>query len=202
MVVWEKMKPYVRTELQHRFAWCMTGLAKEEDVLEERKRLKEEKVFLITSIRDIMTQEGVSVACAKWRDALCFIRFVLEQISVPALNTCAKMLREGNDRAKTLLLQALLDIHQSKPMRVNMKEPVELEPMKKIDETRRFSNKELRLTKESMGVLPTSSEYCGAIRKKLFSYVSGIVRMAYNPFIIEDIRDYFFDYEQAVLLRF
>ena len=26
--------------------------------------------------------------------------------------------------------------------------------------------------------------------------------MAYNPFINEDIRDYFFDYEQAVLLRF
>ena len=31
-----------------------------------------------------------------------------------------------------------------------MKEPEELEPMKKIDEIRRFSNKELRLTKESM----------------------------------------------------
>ena len=26
--------------------------------------------------------------------------------------------------------------------------------------------------------------------------------MAYNPFINEDIRDCFFDYEQAVLLRF
>ena len=34
---------------------------------------------------------------------------------------------------------------------MNLKEPVELEPMTKIDEIRRFSNKELRLTKESMG---------------------------------------------------
>ena len=92
--------------------------------------------------------------------------------------------------------------HQSKPMRVNMKEPVELEPMKKIDETRRFSYKELRLTKESMGALPKSSEYCGPIRKKSYSYVSGIIGMAYNPFLNEDIRDCFFDYEQAVLLRF
>ena len=40
---------------------------------------------------------------------------MLEQISVPALNTCAKMLREGSEPAKTLLLQALLDIHQIKP---------------------------------------------------------------------------------------
>ena len=83
-----------------------------------------------------------------------------------------------------------------------MKEPVELEPMKKIDEIRRFSNKELRLTKESMGVLPRSSEYSGPISKKSYSYVSGIIGMAYNPFLKEDIRDCFFDYEQAVLLRF
>ena len=83
-----------------------------------------------------------------------------------------------------------------------MKEPEELEPMRKIDEIRRFSNKELRLTKESMGALPKSSEYCGPIKKKSYSYVSGIIGIAYNPFLSEDICDCFFDYEQAVLLRF
>ena len=83
-----------------------------------------------------------------------------------------------------------------------MKEPVELETTKKIDEIRRFSNKELRLTKELMRAMPKSSEYFEPIRKKSYSYVSGIVGMAYNPFIDEDIRDCFFDYEQAVLLRF
>ena len=97
------------------------------------------------------------------------------------------MLREGDERAKALLLLALLDIYES---------------MKKIDELKRFSNKELRLTRESMGALPKSSEYCGPIRKKSYSYVSGITGMAYNPFINEDIRDCFFDDEHAVLRRF
>ena len=84
-----------------------------------------------------------------------------------------------------------------------MKEPVELEPMKKIDEIRRFSNKELRLTMEFMGALPKSSEYFGPIRKKSYSYVSyRSHRDSYNPFLNEDIRDCFFDYEQEVLLRF
>ena len=82
-------------------------------------------------MRDLITQEGAAVLCAKRRDALCFIRIMIEQISVPALNYCVKMLREGDERAKALLLLALLDIHQSKPMRVNMKEPVGLEPIKK-----------------------------------------------------------------------
>ena len=194
--------PCVRTELQLKFAWSMIGLTREEYDSEERKRSKEEKVFLMTSIRDLIIQEGMAVACAKRRDALCFIRFMIEQISVPALITCVKMLREGDERVRALLLLALLDIHQSKPMRVNMKEPVELEAMRKIDEISRFSNKELRLTKESMGALPKSNEYCGPIRKKSYSYVSGVIGIAYNPFLSEDIRDYFFDYGQSALLRF
>ena len=170
--------PYVRTDLQHRFAWCMTGLTMEEYDSDERKRSKEERVLLMTSLRDLMTQKGAAVACAKRRDALCFVRFMIEQISVPALNICAQKLREGSDRANALLLQALIDINQSKPMRVNMKEPVELEAMKKVDDIRRFSNKEVRLTKESMGALTKSSEYCGPIRKKSFAYVSGTLGMA------------------------
>ena len=87
--------PYVRTELQLRFAWCLMGLTREEYDSEERKRSKEEKVFLMTNLRDLMIQEGAAVACAKRRDALCFIRFMIEQISAPALNTCVKMLRGG-----------------------------------------------------------------------------------------------------------
>ena len=170
--------PYVRTRLQLRFAWCMIGLTRGEHDSEVRKRSKGEKVFLMTSMRDLITQEGAAVACAKRRGALCFIRFMIEQMSVPALNTCVKILRERDERVKALLLLALLDIHQSKPMLVNMNEPVELEPMKKIDEIRRFSNKEMRLSKEYMGALPKSSEYCGQIRKKAYSYVSGIIGMA------------------------
>ena len=138
--------PYVTTELQLRFAWCMIGLTREEYDSEERKRSKEEKDFLMTSMRDLIIQGGMAVACAKQREALCFIRFMIAQISVPALNTCVKMLRESDERAKGLLVIVLLVMHQSKPMRVSMKEPKELEPLRKIDEIRRFSNKELRLT--------------------------------------------------------
>ena len=68
--------PYVRTELQLRFAWCMIGLTRGEYDSEETKRSKGEKVFLLTSVRNLMAQEGAAVACAKRRDALCFVRFM------------------------------------------------------------------------------------------------------------------------------
>ena len=70
--------PYVKTELQMRFTWCMIGLTRGEYDSEESKRTKGEKMFLMTSVRDLMTQEGAAVACAKRRDALCFVRFMIE----------------------------------------------------------------------------------------------------------------------------
>ena len=93
----------------------LVGLTRGEYDSEERKRSKEEKLFLMTSVGDLMTQEGATIACAKRRDAPCFIRFMIEQMSVPTLNTCVKMLKEGDERAKALLLLALLDMHKSKP---------------------------------------------------------------------------------------
>ena len=140
--------PYVRTELQLIFAWCMKGLVMGEYDSEERKRSKEEKVLLMTSLKDIMISEGVTVACAKQRYALRFVRFMLEQISVPALNSSAKILREGRDLAKTLILQEVLDIHQSKTMRVDMKELFELEP---IDEIQRSQLRSLGLRNNRWG---------------------------------------------------
>ena len=144
-----------------------------------------------------MIREGSAVACAKRRDALFRPVYVGTNVGTSAEYLC-KMLREGTELANTLPLQALMDIRQITSMRVNMKEPVKLEPLKKIVEIRRFSKKELRLTKGSMAILLKSSEYCGPFRKNSYDCVSGIVGMAYNPFINEDILDCYFEYEQAL----
>ena len=56
--------------------------------------------------------------------------------------------------------------------------------------------------KEAMGTPLKSSENSGLIRKNSFPYLSGILGMAYNPLINEDIRNWYFGYEQVLLLRF
>ena len=62
----------------------------------------------MTNVRDLITQERAAVACVERRDTLCFIRLMIVQIYVPAFNTCVMMLREGDERAKALLLLAFL----------------------------------------------------------------------------------------------
>ena len=52
----------------------------------------------------------------KEKDALCFIRFFLEQMLAPALKTYAKILNEGREPKITLLLLALVDNQHSKQL--------------------------------------------------------------------------------------
>ena len=128
--------PYVRTGLQLRFAWRMTGLIMDEFDSEEGKIKGREGAFDDKFKRSHDLRRSGSSVCETERRSLFLLIHVRTKILVLALKTCAKILREGNARTKTLILQALLDIHQIKPMRVNLKEPVELEPMKKILEQR------------------------------------------------------------------
>ena len=65
---------------------------------------------------------------------------------------------------------------------------MELEPSKKIEEIRSFSNKELRLTKEPRGTLLRSSDYCAPIRKKSYHCVKlleyYIIRSSMRTYVI------------------
>ena len=86
---------YVRTEVQIRLTWCLAGLTTEKYDSEERKRSKDEKVFLMMALRKLMKKEEITMACAKRRDALCCIRVMLEQMSAAALSICAKVIEKS-----------------------------------------------------------------------------------------------------------
>ena len=127
----------------HRLTWCFAGLNRKKYGSEERKRTKVEKVLLMMVLRNLMTNEEATMACAERSNFLCLIRFMLEQMSSSAVSTCAKILEDGCEPKRPLQLKALADIHQSKPLRVNIKEPEDLDPLRKIDEIRRLSTKSL-----------------------------------------------------------
>ena len=56
--------PYVRNEVQLRLTWCLAGPNRGEYDSEERKSSRDEKVFFMTALRDLMTNEEAVKACA------------------------------------------------------------------------------------------------------------------------------------------
>ena len=58
------------------------------------------------------------------------------------------------------------------------------------------------MSRELIEAVRGPKDYATLGKLKLFQYVSGIPGMAYNPFVKEEAREAYFDYEQVVVLDF
>ena len=77
-----------------------------------------------------------------------------------------------------------------------------MERYRRLEEVRRYSNKELKVSPELIGTIRGQKDYAALGKLKSFQYVSGIPGMAYNPFVNEEAGEAYFDYEQVVVLHF
>ena len=88
------------------------------------------------------------------------------------------------------------------PLIVPNKESNDMESYRKLEEVRRYSNKELKVSRELIETVRGQKDFATLGKLKSFQYVSGIPGMAYNPFVNEEAREAYFDYEQVIVLNF
>ena len=99
-------------------------------------------------------------------------------------------------------LRALLELYWDMPLLIPNKESNDMESYRRLEEVRRYSNKELKVSRESIEAVRGQKDYATLGKLKSFQYVSGIPGMAYNLFMDEELREAYFDYEQVMVLDF
>ena len=77
-----------------------------------------------------------------------------------------------------------------------------MESYRKLEEMRRFSNKGLKVSRELIETVRGQKDFATLGKLKSFQFVSGITGMAYNPFVSEEAREAYFDFEQVIVLNF
>ena len=82
------------------------------------------------------------------------------------------------------------------------KESNDMESNRRLEEVGRYSNKELKVSRESIEAVREQKDYATLGKLKSFQYVSGLPGMVFNPFVDEEVREAHFDYEQNVVLDF
>ena len=61
-------------------------------------KLKEQELELMEALRVLISRDESAIAWAKRKDALCFVRFVVDRMPTPVLEECVKTIRqEGVD---------------------------------------------------------------------------------------------------------
>ena len=110
--------------------------------------------------------------------------------------------KEGGVDGERNFLRALLELNQDMPLAIPNKESNDMESYRRLEEVRRYSNKELKVSRELIEAVRGQKDYATLGKLKSFQYVAGIPGMAYNPFVIEEAREAYFDYVQVVILDF
>ena len=126
----------------------------------------------------------------------------MDRIPTPVLAECIKTIRQGGVDGERNFLRALLELYQDMPLAISNKESNDMESYHRLEKVRRYSNKELKVSRELIEAVRGQKDYATLGKLKSFQYVSGIPGIAYNPFVNEEARNAYFDYEQVVVLDF
>ena len=194
--------PCTRTDLQVRLAWCLMGIKKAEYEASNDSKSREQELELMEALRALISKDDSAIAWAKRKDALCFVRFVVDCIPTPVLGECIKIIRQKGVDCERNFLRALLELYQDMPLTVPNKESNDMESYRKLEKVRRYSNKELKVNRELIEAVKGQKHFATLGKLKSFQDVSGIPGMAYNPFVKEEAREAYFDYEQVIVLNF
>ena len=72
--------PCKKTDLQVRLAWCLMGIKKAEYEASNALKSKEQELELMEALQALISKDDSAIAWAKRKDALCFVRFVVDRI--------------------------------------------------------------------------------------------------------------------------
>ena len=194
--------PCTRTDLQVRMAWCLMGIKKAEYEASNDSKSREQELELMKALRALISKDDSAIAWAKRKDALCFVRFVVDRIPTPVLGECIKIIRQKGVDCERNFLRALLELYQDMPWTVPNRESNDMESYRKLEEVRRYSNKEMKVNRELIEAVRGQKDFATLGKLKSFQYVSGIPEVAYSPFVNEEAREAYFDYEQVIVLNF
>ena len=121
--------------------------------------------------------------------------FVVDRIPTPMLEECIKAFRQEETNRERISLRALLELYPEMPLTMPSKESNRSESYRRLEEKRRYSNKELKMNRELIEIARDSKDYVSFGKLKSFQYVSGVPNLAYNHFMDEEARDTYFEFK-------
>ena len=96
----------------------------------------------------------------------------------------------------------ILNVYQSTGIEKEDGSRLSLENHRKLDEVRRFSNKKFEEEHDVHRNLASSEQYSRLSEKGEYQYVSGVMGIAYNPFLDSEAGGAHRNHEVAELLKF
>ena len=138
---------------------------------------------------------------ARRKDATCFLRRIMSIITDSFVHACQQR-AAGNKIMERKISTVILNVYQSTGIEKEDGSRQSLENHRKLDEIRRFYNKKFEEGHDVHRSLASVEDYSKPNKRGDYQYVSGVMGIAYNPFLDSEAGSAHRNHEVTELLKF
>ena len=193
--------PFIRTAGQLMFAWSLVGIELETLTSYDKLKLGGKNLEVYQVMMQHIARDNSDLSLARKKDATCFLRWIISMMTDSTILACHQR-AIGSKTVKKRVSAVILNVYQSTEIEKEDGSRKSLESHRKLDEIRRFYNKKFEEEHDVNRNLASSGEYSRPNKKGEYQYVSGVMGMAYNPFMDSEAGGAHRNREVAELLKF
>ena len=148
-----------------------------------------------------IARDNSGLSLARSKDATCFLRWIMSVMSDTTVQTC----HQRAIRSKTMerrVVTVILNVYQSTGIAKGDGSRQSLENHGKVDEMRRFTHKKFGEDNDVHSSLALAEDYSRPTKRGEYQYVSGVMGIAYNPFLDSEAENACMNFEVVELLKF
>ena len=193
--------PFIRTAGQLMFAWSLVGIELETLTSYDKLKLGGKNLEVYRVLMQHVARDNSGLSLARRKDATCFLRCIMSMMTDSTILACHQR-AIGSKTVERRVSAVILNVYQSTGIEKEDGSRQSLESHRKLDEIRRLYNKKFEEKHDVHRNLASSGEYLKPNKKGEYQYVSGVMGMAYNPFLDSEAGGAHRNYEVAELLKF
>ena len=193
--------PFVRTAGQLMFTWSLVGIELETLNSYDRLKLGSKKLEVYQALMQHVARDNSGLSLARKKDATCFLRWIMSMMSDSTILACYQR-ASGSRTVEKRVSTIILNVYQSTGIEKEDGSRLSLENHRKLDEVRRFYNKKFEEEHDVHRNLASPEQYSRLSEKGEYQYVSGVMGIAYNPFLDSETGGAHKNHEVAELLKF
>ena len=193
--------PFIRTAGQLMFAWSLLGIELETLTSYDKLKLGGKNLEVYRMLVQHVARDNSGLSLARRKDATCFLRWTMSMMTDSTILACHQR-AIGSKTLERRVSTVILNVYQSTVIEKEDGSRQSLESHRKLDEIRRFYYKKFEEKHDVHRNVASSGEYLKPNKKGEYQYVSGVMGMAYNPFLDLEAGGAHRNYEVAELLKF
>ena len=193
--------PFIRTAGQLMFAWSLVGIELETLTSSDKLKLGGKNLELYRVLMQHVARDNSGLSLARRKDVTCFLRWIMSMMTDSTILACHQR-AFGSKTVERRVSAVILNVYQSTGIEKEGGSRQSLESHRKLNDIRRFYNKKFEEKHDVHRNLASPGEYLKPNKKGEYQYVSGVMGMAYNPFLDSEAGCAHRNYEVAELLKF